>query len=95
MNYEYNDSLFQLLEKAKEDKTVAKKILETKNAKDPMAKLCEVSTELGYPVTVGEIFQCGEEYLCNLSDGRMGVTEPIRQFGDTYEQFMASIQGIC
>lgn len=94
MNYEYNDGLFQLLEKAKDDKTIVRKILSTKNADDPMKRLCEVSTELGFPVTIGDIVQCGEEYLCNLSDGRMGVTEPMKQFGDTYEQFMASMEGL-
>lgn len=94
MDYEYNDSLFQLLEKAKHDNKIVKKILDTKKSKDPMSKLCEVATELGFPVTVGDIFQCGEEYLCNLSDSRMGVTEPIKNFGDTYEQFMASIEGL-
>lgn len=93
MNFEFNDSLFKLEKVASKDNDIRRKILETKNAKDPMAKLCEVATELGYPVTVGEIYATGEEYLSNLSDGRLGVTEPMSTFGDTYELFMASVEG--
>ncbi len=88
------DHLFELLEALKTDKKMREKILATKQAKDPMARLCEVATELGFPVTVGEIFASGEEYLCNLSDGRMGVTEPMSQFGDIYQQFFASVEGM-
>lgn len=94
MTFEYNDGLFNLLELAKKDKSVVAKILATTTSKDPMSALCQLSTHLGYPVTVGDIMECGEEFLCNLSDGRMGVTEPMEEFGDIYGQFIASIEGL-
>ncbi|MDD3394151.1 MAG: hypothetical protein PHG19_05875 [Anaerotignum sp.] len=87
-----SDGLFELLEKAKKDSALRKKILETREAKDPQLALCELATELGCAVTVGEIFEQGERFLSDMKKGRLGVTEPNKEWGDTYEQFFASIE---
>lgn len=88
------DGLFELLEKARTDSSLRKKILATKKAKDPELALCELATELNCGITVGEIYQQGERYLSDLEDGCIGATEPRKKWGDTYEQFLASIEGM-
>ncbi|MDD4843227.1 MAG: hypothetical protein PHU31_02705 [Anaerotignum sp.] len=88
------DGLFELQEKARKDSNLRKKILETKKSVDPTQALCELATELNCGITPGEIFQQGERFLSDMSDGRLGVTEPPKKWGDTYEQFLASIEGM-
>lgn len=88
------DGLFELQEKARKDSSLRKKILETKKAEDPELALCELATELGCAVTVGEIYQQGQRFLSDMEDGRLGVTEAPKKWGDTYEQFFASIEGM-
>ncbi|WP_312047622.1 hypothetical protein [Anaerotignum sp.] len=88
------DGLFELLEKARKDSDLRKRILQTRNAKDPELALCELSTELGCSVTVGEIYQQGARYLSDLEDGCIGATEPRKKWGDTYDEFLASIEGM-
>ncbi|WMI80819.1 hypothetical protein [Anaerotignum sp. MB30-C6] len=89
-----SDGLFELLEKAKKDSSLRKKILDTKKANDPELALCELATELDCAITVGEIYQQGQRYLADLEDGCLGSTPPREKWGDTYEQFMASIEGM-
>lgn len=89
-----NDGLFELLEKAKKDSNLRKQIMETKKAKDPELALCELATELGCPITVGQIFEQGERFFDDMKKGRLGVTEPKKEWGDTYEQFFASIEAL-
>ncbi|MFV0313716.1 MAG: hypothetical protein ACK5I7_01295 [Anaerotignum sp.] len=89
-----SDGLFELLEKAKKDSHLRKKILETKHEKDPQLALCELATELGCAITVGEIYQQGQRYLADLEDGCEGRTTPIKTWGDTYDEFLASIEGM-
>ncbi|WP_304507347.1 hypothetical protein [Anaerotignum sp.] len=88
------DGLFELQEKARKDSSLRKKILETRKAEDPELALCELATELGCAVTVGEIYQQGQRFLSDMEDGRLGVTEAPKKWGDTYDQFFASIEGM-
>ena len=88
------DGLFELLEKARLDSDLRKKILATRKAEDPELALCELATELGCGVTVGEIYQQGERYLADLEDSCIGATAPMKKYGETYDQFFASIEGM-
>ena len=51
-----NEKLFQLLEKAKQNETLRQMLLDTRNAKDPVLAFCELATEQGFAITVGELF---------------------------------------
>lgn len=88
------DGLWELLEKAKKDHSLRNRIMETKEAKDPALALCELSTELGCPFTVGQIYEQGEGFLSDLSVGCRGVCEPDKGRGDVYGQFFASLEGL-
>lgn len=88
------NGLYALLEKAQENRELQRKILETKQAKDPSLALCELATKENCPFTVGELYEQGEWFLAQLSESRLGVTEPMKVFGDALEEFYASIEGL-
>ena len=81
-----NEKLVQILKEARHDPKLKQKLIDTKSAKDPMQAFCEVATEAGYEMTVGELFQIGEEYASNLA------VYPIDDWGDWYEDFFASLK---
>ena len=68
-----NEKLFQLLEKAKQNETLRQMLLDTRNEKDPVLAFCELATEQGFAITVGELFAEGEEYFSNLLKSCNGV----------------------
>lgn len=51
-----NEKLVQILKEARHDPKLKQKLIDTKSAKDPMQAFCEVATEAGYEMTVGELF---------------------------------------
>ena len=68
-----NEKLVQILKEARHDPKLKQKLIDTKSAKDPMQAFCEVATEAGYEMTVGELFQIGEEYasaICQPTAGK-------------------------
>lgn len=89
-----SDGLFELLEKAKKDSDLRKKILETKKADDPELALCELATELDCAVTVGQIYEQSQRYLDDLQDGCLNVKDYKEEYADVYDQFFASIEGL-
>ena len=92
---EMNQKLFELLEKAKQDKVLKQKLLDTKKEKDPTLAFCELATKEGFPITVGELFAEGEEYISNLLKSvNGGATYPREGWDDPYEMFFASLERI-
>lgn len=90
-----NKKLFQLLEKAKQNETLRQMLLDTRNAKDPVLAFCELATEQGFAITVGELFAEGEEYFSNLLKScNGGATYPREGWDDSYEMFFASLERI-
>ena len=61
-----NEQLYKLLQKAREDAELRKRIWAVKEAKDPALALCELCTAEGFPLTVGGLFSEQEEFFCNL-----------------------------
>ena len=55
-----NEELWKLLQKAKKDAALRRKIWETRQKADPTLALCELATELDCPVTAGQIYAEGE-----------------------------------
>ncbi len=89
------DYLNRLLHLAAEDSAIKDRLLATRQAKDPALALCEASTELGIPLSVGELFAGGEEFCSNLRKSvNGGATDPIESWGDSYEQLMASLEAL-
>ena len=56
-----NDSLTFLLEKSKNNKELTERIYATRNGRNPVNALCELSTAEGFPITAAELLYDGEE----------------------------------
>ena len=81
-----------LLEEARKNPEVKAKFIESKKAKDPMDEFCKVANSLGYELTVGELFEIGEEYLSNLLKScNGGAVYPIEDWDDWYDDFFNSL----
>ena len=90
-----NEVLFQLLEKAKKDSALRQMLFDTKKEKDPVLAFCQLATEKGFPITVGEIFAEGEEYFSNLLKScNGGASYPREGWEDSYEMFFAFFERI-
>jgi hypothetical protein len=82
----------QLVEDARTDTKLRRAMLETKQAADPMDAFCKRATELGYPVSIGELFAEGEEFYSNLHKScNGGATYPMDDWEDTYGMVMAEL----
>lgn len=89
-----NEELWRLLQKAKEDAALKRRLWETRRKPDPLLALCELATEMGCPVTVGELFCEGEGYLSDLYRSvEGGGTDPRPSWGDVDGLFFAALEG--
>lgn len=90
-----NDSLTQLLEKAKNDIDLKNRIYATRNGRNPVKALCELSTAEGFPITAAELIDEGEKscaaMLRSVNGG--GVDAP-DGWDDLYEMFFAALDYI-
>lgn len=68
-----NEQLYKLLQKAREDAELRKRIWAVKEAKDPALALCELCTAEGFPLTVGGLFSEQEEFSATCSVAVMAV----------------------
>lgn len=90
-----NNALSELLKLAKQDKNIKEKLLDTQKANDPMQAFCDLSTELGFPITIGELIVMGEEYSCNqLKSTNGGGVTPYFGFDDLYDMFFVQLRHI-
>ena len=87
-----NETLSKLLEAARKDPVLKEKLLQTRRDKDPMDSFCKLATELGYPITIGELVAMGENFCDDwLISINGGATYPIEYWGDMYELFFSSL----
>lgn len=87
------DQLNRLRLLAKQDDALRRKLLETRNADDPMDSFCTLAQEAGCQITIGELFAAGQEYSdnqCKSTNG--GNPNPYDYLDDTYENFLTSIE---
>lgn len=89
-----NETMARLLDDARHDAALRQALLATRSAADPMDAFCICATEHGYPVTVGELFEMGEQFTDDIfcsCNGR--AEEPIAEWSDAYETFFAGLTG--
>lgn len=87
-----NEKLIKILEEARHNDLIKEKLLETRNAKDPMEEFCKVATYMGYNITVGELFAMGEEYSSDLLKScNGGAVYPMDEWSDWYDDFFTSL----
>ncbi len=85
------DKLEILLDKAKQDEALKKQLLETGNAKDPLAAFCNIAKDKGVDISVMDIVNQGEEFYAEIkrSTNGGGENSPDLDFqNDEYSIFM-------
>ena len=83
-----NEQLYKLLQKAREDAELRKRIWAVKEAKD----LC---TAEGFPLTVGGLFSEQEEFFCNLFRSCNGsAVQPLDGWDDPFDMFFAAMEAL-
>ena len=85
-----NEQLYKLLQKAREDAELRKRIWAVKEAKDPALALCELCTAEGFPLTVEQ-----EEFFCNLFRSCNGsAVQPLDGWDDPFDMFFAAMEAL-
>lgn len=93
---EITEILETLLEKAKEDKDLKAKLLATRHAENPVDTFCKIATENGFPMSVMDIINQGEEFYAEIkrSTNGGGENSPDLDFqNDEYSIFMMRLEG--
>ena len=86
------DILYQL---CKDDNKLRRKLLATRNSKNPAAEFCRISTEYGYPISAMDLVMAGEEAYAEMARSTNGGGENhprIQNADDLYELFLGSIE---
>lgn len=88
--------LDELLEKATQDAKLRQKLLDTRNSENPIADFCAIATENGFPMSVMDIVNQGEEFYAEIkrSTNGGGENSPDLDFqNDEYSIFMMRLGG--
>lgn len=85
--------LDRLLSNAQKDADLKAKLIATKSTEDPVSQFCSLCQSLGYNVTIGELFACGQD----MNDSKLrsvngGGVNGIDGWDDTYEQFFLTLE---
>lgn len=87
-----NEKLIRILNEARINPKLKQALIDTRSAKDPMDAFCNTITSFGFQMTIGEIFEIGEEYTSNLLKScNGGAVYPIEGWDDWYEDFFISL----
>lgn len=85
--------LSSLLERAKNDVSLRKRILDTAKSDDALSDFCKIAQQEGFDITIGDILTIGGEYSdnqCKSTNG--GNATPYDYFDDPYEMFLTSLE---
>ena len=94
---EITEKLDGLLERAKENEDLREKLLATRASKNPVSDFCEIATGSGFPITVMELVNQGEEFYAEIkrSTNGGGENSPDLDFqNDEYSIFMMRLSGL-
>lgn len=90
-----NDSLSELLKKAKDNDELKSRIYATRNDKNPVSALCDLSTAEGFPITAAElIYESETSCAAMLRSVNGGGVEAPDGWDDLYEMFFAALDAI-
>ena len=85
--------LNRLLSTAKKDIKIKEMLIKTKAEDDPMEAFCTLCQQLGYDITIGELFALGKD----MSDSKLrsvngGGNFEIDGWDDAYENFFLQLE---
>lgn len=85
--------LDRLLEHARRDGGLRRRLLATCSAADPTDAFCTLAQSLGYEIYIGDLFAAGQEYSdnqCKSTNG--GNPRPYDSFEDTLGLFLSEVE---
>ncbi len=91
-----SDTLDHLRKAALCDARLRSLLLSTRDAADPLAEFCRISSEYGFPLSPMDIIVYGEESYAAMrrSTNGGGENSPLLQWEDDYyELFLAEMEG--
>lgn len=91
--YFADESLNLLLKKAEKDIELRNKIFKTREDKNPVTALCELSASEGLPIDAMELINYGEESCAAmLRSVNGGGVEAPDDWDDLYEMFFSALE---
>ncbi len=94
---EITDKLEGLIEKAKGDAAFRDRLLATRNSANPVSEFCDIATESGFPMSVMDMINQGEEFYAEIkrSTNGGGENSPDLDFqNDEYSIFMMRLSDL-
>ncbi|MCD8159107.1 MAG: hypothetical protein LUD77_09510 [Clostridiales bacterium] len=87
------DTMTKLTIAARQNKEIKEAMLKTREEADPAVAFCKKATELGFPVTLGDLLSAESTTRGNLLKSCNGGADgPLDGWGDVYEEFFAAIK---
>ncbi|MEE1086095.1 MAG: hypothetical protein U0L05_02835 [Schaedlerella sp.] len=86
--------LDEIQHRALREEVLREKILNTRNAKDPLEAFCKICREYGYEIYEMDVICAGEEFHAAMKRSTNGGGENSPMLGeedDFYEMFMVSL----
>ncbi len=90
------EMLDRLLEMAKENATLREELLATRYYENPLSEFCDIATRNGFPMSVMDIVNQGEEFYAEIkrSTNGGGENSPDLDYqNDEYSIFMMRLVG--
>ena len=94
---EITEKLEELLNKARDNSELKDKLLGTRDSENPIADFCAIATENGFPMSVMDIVNQGEEFYAEIkrSTNGGGENSPDLDFqNDEYSIFMMRLRDL-
>lgn len=94
---EITDKLDELLAKAASDHKLRDRLLETRNSENPLSDFCSIASDNGFPMTVMDMINQGEEFYAEIkrSTNGGGENSPDLDYqNDEYSIFMMRLEGL-
>ncbi len=89
------EALEGLKQKARNDETLRRLILDTRTAVNPVSAFCRISTEAGFPLYEMDLISCGEDSYAAMKRSTNGGGENSPMLAgedDYYELFLTELQ---
>lgn len=97
MSMTLSETLDRLFDKAKTDDDLRKKLIDTKNSKNPLSDFCDIATANGFVISVMDMINQGEEFYAEIKRSTNGGGEnspDLDDWNDEYSIFMMRLERI-
>lgn len=90
-----SEMLDNLFEKARSDQNLRKRLIETKNSDNSLSDFCKIASENGFPISVMDMINNGEEFYAEIKRSTNGGGEnspDLDDWNDEYSIFVMRLE---